>query len=111
MATSRSRAHAAGCHGSIDPATARGWWWAGRGDIVGRIELEGRGPTLTRKLDGWFAGSSAQECRRGSSWFVKSESGSRIGGVPERPKGTDCKSVGEAFGGSNPPPSTIQLII
>jgi hypothetical protein len=29
-----------------------------------------------------------------------------IGGVPERPKGTDCKSVGEAFGGSNPPPST-----
>ena len=28
------------------------------------------------------------------------------GGVPERPKGTDCKSVGDAFGGSNPPPST-----
>jgi hypothetical protein len=29
-----------------------------------------------------------------------------IGGVPERPKGTDCKSVGDAFGGSNPPPTT-----
>ena len=29
-----------------------------------------------------------------------------FGGVPERPKGTDCKSVGDAFGGSNPPPST-----
>ena len=29
------------------------------------------------------------------------------GGVPEWPKGTDCKSVGSAFGGSNPPPSTI----
>ena len=28
------------------------------------------------------------------------------GGVPERPKGTDCKSVGEAYGGSNPPPTT-----
>ena len=28
------------------------------------------------------------------------------GGVPERSKGTDCKSVGEAFGGSNPPLST-----
>ena len=28
------------------------------------------------------------------------------GGVPERSKGTDCKSVGEAFGGSNPPPTT-----
>jgi hypothetical protein len=30
-----------------------------------------------------------------------------FGGVPERSKGTDCKSVGEAFGGSNPPPSTL----
>ena len=29
------------------------------------------------------------------------------GGVPEWPKGTDCKSVGDAFGGSNPPPTTI----
>jgi hypothetical protein len=30
-----------------------------------------------------------------------------FGGVPERPKGADCKSAGSAFGGSNPPPSTI----
>jgi hypothetical protein len=29
------------------------------------------------------------------------------GGVPERPKGSDCKSDVEDFGGSNPPPSTI----
>ena len=29
------------------------------------------------------------------------------GGVPEWPKGADCKSAGSAFGGSNPPPSTI----
>ena len=29
-----------------------------------------------------------------------------LGGVPEWSKGTDCKSVGSAFGGSNPPPST-----
>ena len=29
------------------------------------------------------------------------------GGVPERSKGTDCKSVGSAFEGSNPSPSTI----
>ena len=29
-----------------------------------------------------------------------------LGGVPERSKGADCKSVGSAFGGSNPPPST-----
>ncbi len=27
------------------------------------------------------------------------------GGVPERLKGADCKSAGEAFGGSNPPPT------
>src|SRR4051812_30925377 len=25
------------------------------------------------------------------------------GGVPERPKGTGCKPVGSAYGGSNPP--------
>ena len=27
-------------------------------------------------------------------------------GMPERPKGADCKSAGNAFGGSNPSPST-----
>ena|GEM_PF-5186351 len=32
------------------------------------------------------------------------------GGVPEWPKGTDCKSVGSAFGGSNPPPTRIMLV-
>ena len=32
------------------------------------------------------------------------------GGVPERSKGSDCKSDGSAFGGSNPPPSTIWII-
>jgi hypothetical protein len=26
-----------------------------------------------------------------------------FGGVPERPKGTGCKPVGSAYGGSNPP--------
>ena len=31
------------------------------------------------------------------------------GEVPEWPKGADCKSVGDAFGGSNPPLSTIAL--
>ena len=31
------------------------------------------------------------------------------GGIPEWPKGTDCKSAGTAFGGSNPPsPSSKQ---
>ena len=30
------------------------------------------------------------------------------GEIPEWPKGTDCKSVGSAFGGSNPPLPTIK---
>ena len=30
---------------------------------------------------------------------------SHYGWVPEWPKGADCKSVSNAFGGSNPPPS------
>ena len=29
------------------------------------------------------------------------------GWVPEWPKGADCKSVSNAFGGSNPPPSIL----
>ena len=29
------------------------------------------------------------------------------GGVPERPKGTGCKPVGSAYGGSNPPAPTV----
>ena len=29
--------------------------------------------------------------------------GDVAGGVPERPKGADCKSAGFAYGGSNPP--------
>src|SRR3954454_16699189 len=30
-----------------------------------------------------------------------------LGGIPERSKGTDCKSVGTAFAGSNPAPATL----
>ena len=30
----------------------------------------------------------------------------KYGGVPEWPKGADCKSVASRFGGSNPPSST-----
>ena len=38
--------------------------------------------------------------------YIISFVGSTYGGVPEWPKGTDCKSVGSAFEGSNPSPST-----
>ena len=44
----------------------------------------------------------------GSSPIASSTSSFR-GEVPEWPKGADCKSVGNAFGGSNPPLSTITL--
>ena len=33
----------------------------------------------------------------------------RPGGVPERPKGTGCKPVGSAYGGSNPPAPTLSF--
>jgi hypothetical protein len=35
---------------------------------------------------------------------------SASGEVPEWPKGADCKSAGEAFGGSNPPLSTTRFL-
>ena len=35
---------------------------------------------------------------------------SKYGWIPERPKGADCKSVVDNFGGSNPPPSIYQRI-
>ena len=31
------------------------------------------------------------------------------GWIPERPKGTDCKSAANCFGGSNPPPSILDF--
>ena len=36
--------------------------------------------------------------------------GTSHGGVPEWSKGTDCKSVGQAFEGSNPSPSTTLFL-
>ena len=36
---------------------------------------------------------------------------SEYGGVPEWPKGTDCKSAGYAYGGSNPPAPTKKALI
>ena len=36
---------------------------------------------------------------------------SEYGGVPEWPKGTDCKSAGYAYGGSNPPAPTRKALI
>lgn len=33
------------------------------------------------------------------------------GGMPEWPKGVDCKSTAERFGGSNPPPATTTKVV
>ena len=41
------------------------------------------------------------ECSRSSNEFLS------FGGIPERSKGSDCKSDGYAFEGSNPSPATI----
>ena len=46
----------------------------------------------------------------GSSPFAGSMLGDH-GEVPERSKGADCKSAGAAFGGSNPPLSTMSLVL
>jgi hypothetical protein len=43
----------------------------------------------------------------GSSPIASSTLYDVLGGVPEWSKGADCKSAGGAYGGSNPPPSTI----
>ena len=43
-----------------------------------------------------------------NSWWRGQNRAFSLGGVPERPKGSDCKSDGVAFVGSNPTPSTRQ---
>ena len=42
----------------------------------------------------------------GSSPIASSAARDSHGGIPERSKGTDCKSVATGFEGSNPSPST-----
>ena len=49
----------------------------------------------------------------GSSPFASSvvnEGNESLGRVPERSKGTDCKSVATGFEGSNPSPSTAAMV-
>ena len=49
-------------------------------------------------------GSNPFASSRGPDILQNSKNFNRFQGeVPERSKGTDCKSVGSAFGGSNPP--------
>ena len=45
-----------------------------------------------------------------ASSVVENGSSSFLGRVPERSKGTDCKSVATGFEGSNPSPSTDEMV-
>ena len=47
-------------------------------------------------------------CDVDTNWGRGQNRASLLGGVPERSKGSDCKSDGSAFEGSNPSPSTMQ---
>ena len=51
---------------------------------------------------------SANVCNQqvGGSNPSTSSNAIEYGGIPEWPNGTDCKSAGNAFGGSNPPSPT-----
>ena len=51
-------------------------------------------------------GSSENLAKRPARRPGASSESTRLGGVPERSKGTDCKSVATGFEGSNPSPST-----
>ena len=58
-----------------------------------------------------WCGSMAEQliCNQqvdGSTPFTSSING----GIPERPKGADCKSVVTDFGGPNPPSPTIMSV-
>ena len=46
----------------------------------------------------------------GSSPIASSVENESLGRVPERSKGTDCKSVATGFEGSNPSPSTAEMV-
>ena len=63
-------------------------------------------------LTNWFKKDSAPRVG-GKGWvfdrLLKVVFSQNFGEVPEWPKGTDCKSVGSAFGGSNPPLPILNL--
>ena len=64
-----------------------------------RVRLLVAAPVLSEPtfvLD-WRCGG---KCSRSSNEFLS------FGGIPERSKGSDCKSDGYAFEGSNPSPAT-----
>ena len=65
-----------------------------------RVRLLVAAPVLSEPIFvfDWPCGG---ECSRSSNELLS------FGGIPERSKGSDCKSDGYAFEGSNPSPATI----
>ena len=69
-----------------------------------RVRLLVAAPVLSQPtcVHDWPYGG---ECSRSSNEFLS------FGGIPERSKGSDCKSDGYAFEGSNPSPATIKVAV
>ena len=57
-----------------------------------------------QQVGGSSPSTSSKELPVGSK--PDDQTATKYGGIPEWPKGTDCKSAGTAFGGSNPPSPT-----
>ncbi len=64
------------------------------------------GTRSRRTVQGSFLGSTKEHAMQPAIWPSALFDRTRLGGVPERSKGTDCKSVATGFEGSNPSPST-----
>ncbi len=92
-------------------------YWAGVAQLVEQLicnqQVGGSSPFASSTFIGMLEGNLRvltppswaavlQYCRLVVEDFFLSSS-IYFGEVPEWPKGTDCKSVGSAFGGSNPP--------
>ena len=69
-----------------------------------RVRLLVAAPVLSEPTHffDWHCGG---DCSRSSNEFLS------FGGIPERSKGSDCKSDGYAFEGSNPSPATIKVAV
>jgi hypothetical protein len=78
---------------------ARGWAWFHR-------THQGRGKEPSQRS---FLASIENSTLRLARWPNASFDRTCLGGVPERSKGTDCKSVATGFEGSNPSPSTTNI--
>ena len=80
------------------------WLVSGEGRPVGEQHRHSRGGEVVR---GGRAGGAASDDENIEALHELEATMRRArGGVPERPKGTGCKPVGSAYGGSNPPAPT-----